>query len=334
MAKKGTNNIKLGIFVLGGLLFLVVLLYMIGKNENLFGSTYPLKVRFENAQGIVAGNNVRFSGIQAGTVKKVRILNDTTIEVTLSIEKKMETIIRKNALVSVGTDGLVGNKVVNISPSKEPAPLAVAGDLLVPKKTPSTEEMLLTLSKTNNDIAIIASELKNTVQRVNNANALWSILNDVTIPREIQTSAANVRLATERAGMMAANLDAIVRDIKNGKGSLGEVLRDTTIARNLNSAVLKIKSVGNEADSLAVALKNWQVKLAYEVHHGKGPVNALLNDSMMVKNLNASLDNIQKGTDGFNQNMEALKHNFLFRGYFRRQEKQKKKENDLSYKPQ
>lgn len=333
MAKQGTNNIKLGIFVMGGLLFLVVLLYMIGKNENLFGATYPLKVRFENAQGIVAGNNVRFSGIQAGTVKKVRILNDTTIEVTMNIEKKMETIIRKNALVSIGTDGLVGNKVVNISPSKEPAPLAVAGELLTPRKTPSTEEMLLTLSKTNNDIAIIAGELKNTVQRVNNANALWSILNDVTIPREIQTSAANVRLATERAGRMAANLDAIVLDVKNGKGSLGMILQDTAIARNLNSAILKIKSVGIEADSLAVALRNWQAKLAYQVHHGKGPVNALLNDSMMVRNLNASLDNIQKGTNGFNQNMEALKHNFLFRGYFRRLEKQKKKEINSTQNP-
>ena len=89
---------------------------MIGKNRNLFGATYVLKARFENVQGLVAGNNVRFSGIQAGTVKKVKILNDTVIEVTMIIETKMKTIIRKNAIASIGTDGLVGNKVVNIIP--------------------------------------------------------------------------------------------------------------------------------------------------------------------------------------------------------------------------
>jgi phospholipid/cholesterol/gamma-HCH transport system substrate-binding protein len=79
MAKQGLNNIKLGAFVLGGLLFLVLLLYMIGKNRSLFGSTYELKVQFENVQGLVAGNNVRFAGIQAGTVKQINILNDTVI---------------------------------------------------------------------------------------------------------------------------------------------------------------------------------------------------------------------------------------------------------------
>ncbi len=79
MAKRVVNNVKLGIFVLGGLLFLVFLLYMIGKNRNMFGNTYVLKARFENVSGLVAGNNVRFSGIQAGTVKKVKILNDTTL---------------------------------------------------------------------------------------------------------------------------------------------------------------------------------------------------------------------------------------------------------------
>ena len=140
MANRIVNNVKLGIFVLAGMLFLVFLLYMIGKNRNMFGNTYVLKARFENVQGLVAGNNVRFSGIQAGTVKRVKILNDTTIEVTMIIETKMKPIIRKNAIVSIGTDGLVGNKVVNIIPSKEPSPLAVEEDVLASKKAVNTDE--------------------------------------------------------------------------------------------------------------------------------------------------------------------------------------------------
>lgn len=328
MAKQGINSVKLGAFVLGGLLFLVLLLYMIGKNRNLFGATYVLKARFENIQGLVSGNNVRFSGIQAGTVKKLKILNDTVIEVTMVMEKKMLTIIRKNAVVSIGTDGLVGNKVVNIVPARQPGPLAEEGDILVSKKAVTTDEMLQTLNKTNNDVSVIAADLKNTVQRINSSSALWALLNDQSIPQDLRISVASIRSATGKAGNMVDNLNTIVMDVKNGKGSVGAILTDTSFAKNLNEAILKIKDVGNEADSIAGEINKLVAGIRQDVNTGRGPVNALLKDSMMVIKLNTSLDNIQKGTDGFNQIMEALKHSFLFRGYFRKQEKQRLKESN------
>ena len=321
MAKRSVNNIKLGAFVLGGLLFLVLLLYMIGKNRDLFGKTYVLKARFENIQGLVSGNNIRFSGIRAGTVKRVKILNDTVIEVTMLIETKMKNIIRKNAIVSIGTDGLVGNKVVNIIPSRQPAPLAVEGDFLISKKAVDTEDMLQTLSKTNNDVAVIASELKSTVQSFNSCSALWEILNDKSLPQDLRMAVANIRSATGKAGNMVDNLNSIITDVKNGKGSAGALLTDTSFAQNLNEAVLKIKSVGENADKLAAEISKVVAGINKDLNNGRGTANALLKDSMMVVKLNASLDNIQKGTDGFNQNMEALKHNILFRGYFRKLEK-------------
>ena len=328
MAKRIINSVKLGTFVLGGLIVLVLLLYMIGKNRNLFGSTYVLKVRFENVQGLIPGNNVRFSGIQAGTVKKIKILTDTVIEVTMVIEKQMLNIIRKNAVVSIGTDGLVGNKVVNIVPARQPGELAAEGDILVSQKAVATDEMLQTLYKTTNDVAVIAADLKTTVQRINSSSALWALLNDESIPQDLRTSVANIRSATGKAGNMVYNLNAIVMDVKNGKGSVGALLTDTSFAKDLNEAILKIKTVGEEADSLAGEISKVVAGIRQDVNTGRGTVNALLKDSMMVIKLNASLDNIQKGTDGFNQNMEALKHNFLLRGYFRKQEKQKRKENN------
>lgn len=325
MAKKIVNNIKLGTFVLAGMLFLVLLLYMIGKNRSLFGNTYTLKAKFENIQGLVAGNNVRFSGIQAGTVKKISILNDTVIEVTMAIEKKMNTIIRKNALISIATDGLVGNKVVNITPAHSPAALAEEGDLLVSKKAVNTDEMLQTLYKTNNDVADIATKLKTTIQQINNSSGLWSLLNDNTLPREMHYAVSNIHSATAKAATMIDNLNDVVANVKNGKGSVGVLLKDTSFASNLNAAVVKIKTVGERADSLAAEINRMVAGVQHDINNGQGSIHALLKDSMIVMKLNASLDNIQKGTDGFNQNMEALKHNFLFRGYFRKLEKKAKK---------
>ena len=326
MANRIINNVKLGIFVIAGLLFLVLLLYMIGKNQNLFSSNYILKARFENVQGLKPGNNVRYSGIEVGTVKKIKFLNDTLIEVSMLIDTKMKGIIRKNAVASIGTDGFVGNKVLNISAGKQSAGAAEEDDVLLTKKPIDTDEMLRTLDKTNNDIAIIAESLKTTVDNINSSDALWKILNEKTLPDNIRTSVNNIKLATARAANMVNDLQEIVTDVKNGKGSLGAILTDSAYAINLKEAVQKIKSVGENADTLAEEIHQVVKSVKNDLDNGKGVMNTLLKDSSVVNKLHQSLDNIEKGTDAFNQDMEALKHNILLRGYFKRHARQKQKE--------
>ncbi|MFN7118180.1 MAG: MlaD family protein, partial [Saprospiraceae bacterium] len=97
MNQSASNNLKLGTFVMAGLLFLILMLYMIGRNSNIFSSNFQLKTHFRNAQGLQPGNNVRFAGTQIGTVKKVQILNDTTIEVLFYIDKRSKDFIHKNS---------------------------------------------------------------------------------------------------------------------------------------------------------------------------------------------------------------------------------------------
>lgn len=326
MAKRLINHVKLGVFVIAGLVFLILLLYMIGKNRHLFGSNYLLKARFENVQGLKAGHNVRYDGIEIGTVKKVIFLNDTLVEISMLIENKMKSIIRNNAIVSVGTEGFVGNKVVNIVPGRGAAPLANNGDLLSSRKPVDTDEMLRTLYKTNSDIAVVADNLKTTIHNINTSEALWELLNEKTLPGNIRASADNIRLATARAADMIDDLHALVTDVKNGKGSLGAILTDSSFALNLNEAVQKINRVGEHLDTLTEQLNDFAASLKYNLNNGKGVAHALLKDSAMTTKLNQSLDHIEKGTDAFNQDMEALKHNFLLRGYFRKLEKQKEKE--------
>lgn len=327
MAKEqAISNLKLGTFVLAGFAFLVLLLFMLGKNQNIFGNTYELKASFDNVQGLLAGNNVRYAGIQVGTVKKIKIINDTLMEITMNIEKKMLPVIRKNAIVSVGTEGLVGNKVVNIVPDGKPSPFAVEGDVLVSHKAFDTDEMMHTLSNTNHDISAIAAELRITVERINQSKSLWTIIDDKTIPEDIRFSLENIRQSTVKSLDIVNDLRAIVKEVKEGKGSAGALLKDTLYVHNLNEAILKIKSAGAEADSIARSIHQVIAELQHEIATGMGPFHALFTDSSLTKKLDTSLDNIMKGTDGFNQNMEALKHNILLRGYFKKQEKQKAKE--------
>lgn len=326
MATKIINNIKLGIFATAGLVLLILGLYIIGKNSNLFGHNFHLKAHFENVQGLTAGNNVRYAGIQVGTVKKVRILSDTLIEVTMLIEEKMKPFIHQNDLASIGTDGLMGNKLINIIPAKDNAALVHENDILPARQGADTEAMLETLNRTNNTIALISEDLQLTVHRINSSKALWGILDDATLPENLKSSLVNIRKATGRADEFATDLHTIISDIKQGKGSLGAILTDTAIAINLKEAIERIESVGDHANELANELTGFTQSIRNEVNNGKGTLNALLKDSTLALKVNNTLTNIEQGTSSFNQSMEALKHNFLLRGYFRKQEKQRKKE--------
>ncbi len=323
MAIKTFNNIKLGAFVLTSLLILILLLYMIGRNRNLFGSNYTLKATFENIQGLKAGNNVRFAGIDVGTVKKIEIKNDTLVEITMIIDKKVKNIIRKNAIVSIGTDGLVGNKVVNIIAAKKIGELAKEGDFLPSKKPLDTDDMLKILQKTNADASVVAENLKYTTMHINQSNIIWSILNDTLLYKNLRNSIVNIHQITENANKTVSDIKSVVVNIKNGKGTLGAIITDTVISSNLNKAINKIYNVGKSTDTLVIKLNQITSKINYQINNGNNIIHSIFQDSIIPLRVNQSLENIENASNGLNQNMEALKHSFLFRHYFKKKEKKK-----------
>jgi phospholipid/cholesterol/gamma-HCH transport system substrate-binding protein len=325
MANKTINNIKLGVFVISGMLFLILLLYMIGRNRNLFRPSYILRVHMSNAQGLVTGNNVRYAGIESGTVKRIHFLNDTLIEVSLMIDAKMKSIIRKDATVSVGTEGLVGNKVVNIMPSGKPSANAAEGDILQARRMASTEEMLDVLQITNRDVSIIAAELKSTIKRLNSSRGVWQLLDDETLPMHVRATARNIENASLRLNKLVTELNALSSYLNDGKGTMGMLLKDSSAAIELNNALLQIRSAASKADTLVVNINQLANGLNQDLNQGNGTMKLLLKDSVVAQKLRASMNNIEKGTDAFTVNMEALRHNIFFRGYFRKQDKKSKK---------
>jgi len=159
MKNQNAESVRLGIFVLCGLFLLILTLYFIGKNRGMFTDSFELKTRFRAVNGLMSGNNVRYSGIEIGAVESVVFLNDTSIEVTMNIQTKMRDIIRRNAVASLGTDGLIGNRVVNLFPGKGQAPVAKAGDLLPSKEEVSTDAMLQTFISTSAQLTRLLDDL-------------------------------------------------------------------------------------------------------------------------------------------------------------------------------
>ena len=325
MRAKRINNIKLGVFVLAGLFLLILGLYLVGRKQNLFGSNITIKARFENVSGLKIGNNVRYAGIEVGTVQDIYILNDSLVEVVMLVQERMQQVMKKNAIVAIGNDGLMGNKVINITAGNGDAKFINDGDLLVVQAGAGTEEIMERLGKTAEDVSEIAGTLKQTINRVNESVALWKILNDETLPANISSSLANVKQATARADQFVGTLNLMLADVRSGKGSLGSVLKDTALVYELEQAVQKVKEAGSQAKQVGADMSMLVNNIHNEVTDGKGLVNAALKDTGMVHSVNRSLNNIEAATISLNENLEALKHNFLFRGYFRRLERQKQK---------
>jgi phospholipid/cholesterol/gamma-HCH transport system substrate-binding protein len=327
MGNQKVNNVKLGAFVLSGLVLMILAFFIIGKNNNIFGNDFKLKARFSNLNGLTKGNNVLFSGLQAGTVKEIELINDSTIEVTMQINSKVKSFIHKNAVAAVGTEGLMGNKVVNISPVKGISQKVQEGDLLQAKNMANMDEIIEKLAQTNNNVASISEVLKGTVLRID-SSAILKLINDESIGISLKSSLKNIYKMTSNANEMTIGLNRLVNDIRKGKGTAGLLLTDTLMAGTLKDAVLQIKAASVNANTMTRQMNSMVKDLNYDLTNRKGTIHTLLKDTLMSKNISLTMENLQKGTDGFNQNMEALKHNFLFRGYFRKLERQKKKEQE------
>jgi phospholipid/cholesterol/gamma-HCH transport system substrate-binding protein len=236
MEKKSTAGLKwkLGLFVICALTLLVLGLFFVGKQKHLFDSVFMIKAEFHNVSGLKPGNNVRFGGINVGAVESITLITDTTVMVNLSIKKEVHAFIRKNASASIGSEGLMGDRVLIISPGTGVSEPVAENGVLISQAPVETDQILAGL----------------------------------------KTSADNAALITQQ---------------------LAEV--------------------------------------AYKVNHGHGVLSRLLSDTSMGNNLHATVVNLKKGSEGLNQNMEAAKHNFLLRGYFRKKKKaEDKKKKELEQK--
>lgn len=321
MAKENSKNIRLGLFVLVGVGLLIFALYLIGAKQNLFGSTFRLKAQFHNVNGLMRGNNVRFTGIDIGTVESVEIINDSTVNVEMIIEDKVQQFIKKNSIAIVGTDGLMGNKLVNINTSPEDSPAVEDGDMLQTRSPIGTDEMMRTLNITNENVKDITNDLKQIVQKLNRPNTLWSILMDSVVADNLKQAVVNIKITGENAAVITGDLSRIVKDVKAGKGTIGALITDTTFSTQLHQSVVNIKLI---SDSLALVTGDLHY-ITSNVKNGKGAVGTLLMDTTFVGNLNKSMENIKSGTKGFDEDMEALKHNILLRRYFKKKAKEENK---------
>jgi phospholipid/cholesterol/gamma-HCH transport system substrate-binding protein len=322
MKNKTVDNTKLGFFVLLGLAFLIFSLYMIGRNRNMFGSTFTLKANFHNTNGLLVGNNVRFSGIDVGTVARIRIVSDTSVLVTMIIDKKVKPFIKQNSIATIGTEGLMGNKLININGQSEKADPVEDGTVIETLRPIETDNMLRTLNTTNDNINIISHNLKEITVKLNSSSSLWNLLADSVIAIDLKQAVSRINEAGANTAKVTQDISNIVSKYKDGDGLVETIFTDTALSQNLERSVVEIQKLSKNLTVTSDQLK----QAVSKIESGQGPASMLLSDSLSAERLKQTIINIEQGTSRFNEDMEALKSNFLFRKYFREQEKKAKKQ--------
>jgi len=215
-------KIRLGLFVAGGLAIFVLAIFIIGKQKNLFNPVFKLTTTFYNVSGLQVGNNIRFSGINVGTVDNIKIINDSTVRVYMLIRNEVHQFIKADCEVSIGSEGLIGDRLLTISQGGSETRLAKNGQELASTEPIETDAIMASLAGTAANAEIISEQLAEVMYKIN-----------------------------------------------GGEGTLGRLIQDTAIAENLNQTIVNLKA----------------------------------------------------SSKGLDENMNAVKHNFLLRGYFNKKKK-------------
>ena len=319
MEKTNSEKLILGIFMLVGSILFIAIVYIIGSKQQLFGNTEKIQAVFYNVNGLQIGNNVRYSGINVGTVREISMLNDTAILIEMAINRKSFQFIKKNANISIGTDGLVGNMVVNIEPNKGESEPILPGDVLIGTKKVQADDMINTLSTTNTNAALLTSDLlKITNEIMNGQGTIGLLLNDKEVASDLKESILELKLTSQAARKSIQSLESLIHSLDKKDNVVG-LMKDTAVARHIINIVVTLEKSTKKMDTVVQNL-NLAVLNAKD---GKGVINYLSNDPNLVKKIDTTMTNINESSKLLNENLEALKHNFLFKAYFKKRGKLK-----------
>lgn len=308
MKKKSNNTLKLGLFVVFSLAVFFVTVYFIGKSQNLFGDTFHLQAKFKNVSGLRIGNNVQLSGINIGTIKDIEFLSDSIVVVNMLIRSEIQQYIKTDAFATIGSDGLMGDKVLMISSGKKSQTVIKDNAMIASNETIGMEDLMNGLKKSIDNAEIITKQLSEFSYKINHGKgALSKVLTDEEFAKSIDKTMKNLETGSDE-------FVVFTRKMNDKDGTLSKLMTDPTYANSIKKTLSSFEKSANDITIFTAKLNN-----------EKGIVSKLLTDEKMANSLDTTLTNLKTGSKKLIEIEEAVKHNFLLRCFFKKQEKAKAK---------
>ncbi|MFI5153954.1 MAG: MlaD family protein [Chitinophagales bacterium] len=324
-----SRSIIVGLFILIGVIIFASAVFTIGSQQKAFEKTVPVKAIFDDVNGLHIGNNVWLSGVKIGTVKKMRFLESASVEVTMNIDQQSSIQIKKDAKAKIGTDGLIGNRIVVIYGGNHSSPGISSGNILETEKSAGTDDMISTLRLSNNNIAAITEDLKYLSNKIRNGKgSLGELINDDAIANNLKFATLRVKSAAIKAEESIAKLDEFLSGLKK-EGSLpNELMSDTTVYSDFKAAISQFREAAVNISHAAVQID----EVSHSLSRTDNAFGTMLNDKQVAEEIKTIIKNLNSSSKKLDEDLEAAQHNFLLKSYFKKQEKDQKKKVEAQEK--
>lgn len=296
---KHLEGAKLGIFVFLGTVLLVIAIFLIGSKDSLFSTNINVKTYFDNVEGLRTGASVRLNGLSVGSVSDVKLMemNQYRVEVTMRINKDVQQFIRLDSEAAVETEGIIGSKIVIITPGSKDNAIIEDGGVIMSQPAVNMSQIIAETQDMMSYMKDLTKEFSEVLKEINKGQGtIGKLVYDDQLYNETVTIVQSADTA----------LNIMVNRLEKMSGFI----------IGLGTSVEEIVS---NVDSAAIDLRN----LIARIEAGEGALGAMIADESVydsiktiISNLTGTTYSAKLGADAFSENMEALKHNWLFKGYF------------------
>ncbi len=318
MRNDNKKTVLVGVFVLIGIIILVAAIMTLGGQQKKFVKSISLKAVFDDVAGLQTGNNVWFSGVKIGTVKRINFYGDSQVEIEMNVEEKSKEYIRKDSKATISSDGLIGNKIIVIYGGTSQAPVVENGDRLISEMPLDTDKMMETLQENNKNLVSITNDLKVLTGKINEGEGIiGAVLTDSTLAMNFRAILINLESTAIRSNQMANDLSKLSASLNKEGNLVHDLLTDQEMYGNLQKSIIDLQSTADNAKQMTDNLNAVTNKL----NGTDNAIGTLLNDPQFNETLKSTFINLDSSTMNLNRGLEALEYTWPFRRGFKRMNK-------------
>jgi phospholipid/cholesterol/gamma-HCH transport system substrate-binding protein len=287
--------------------------------------TVSVTTVFGNVSGLKEGNNVWFSGVKVGTIKRIEFFGESQVRVTLKIEENARQYIRKDAKARLSSESLIGNRIVEIYSGTPEKPPIEDGDRLVTEGAVSTDDMMKTLQENNQNLLRITSDFKQISSGIaQGRGTAGALLTDSVMANRFREIAANLEQVSATTVRTANALSQFTTRLNNSDGLANQLLTDTVVFAQLKSSVNQLQQTATSASEISDNLKAATDRL----NRDDNAVGMMLRDKQFADQLKNTVQGLQSNSRKLDENLDALRYSFLLRRAFKRKDKADAKRAD------
>ncbi len=262
-----SQKIRIGIFTIVGLAILVLGIFLIGRNQNMFGDNFKVYGTFKSVGGLQEGNNIRFAGINVGTVESITIISDTIVRVDMLLASKIKPFLKTSSLATIGSDGLMGDKLVMIAVGEPSAGLLKEGQKIMTANPMDFDKTMVRITKVAENAETLSASLAGiSVQLSQGKGSLGRLLYKDDLAMALEGTVNNMKT-------MSGSLAGVTTNIKSGKGSIGRLIYSDELAKSLEgtaaNAKITMATVNDAAFGFSENMKALQGNIFFRGYYKK-----------------------------------------------------------------